>query len=484
MNASSVCSTSGVNYLDGGDYFINTNSNQAFTIVSTFSGCNNDTADVSLVNESTGDQYDCGSVLTVPNGVPQTATCLVLKSQFTSGTYLIITVGNNGNGQPFAYQRQITIRAGTQQTITRYSTATTTITPIITVNCKSGRPKKNMQILVLTSISSDILHPANHHNLQLQDSHRAASDSRNDQDALRPDCNPQRDHHQTRRSFHDYRLHLDNHSDPDLSRRGPRMQPPRPNRRGNAPPPPHARLRTRRQPQHPQALSRQERQHGLRNRRQRHHRHRHRVADRPAQHHHRHRVLPDHRLAGDRARCNSREDGDGARDDCHCSPRSHHHGVRDQDVYACDVDDDCDQCSSCSCFGVSGERRSSRDLIVEPFGRMEESLRHDGRMGRDSLFVDYRLFATARSWEWFAILGRKPTKPPVMKRGSELFLGYVEQTLENVTHGSSAHSIHYIIQKTPCSMRKPTAACPNARLKCSYNFLTNPVLVTRIVRLK
>jgi hypothetical protein len=135
--AFSVCSTSGVNYQDGGDYFINTNSNQAFLIVSTFQGCNNDTADVSLVNESTGDQYDCGSVLTVPNGVPQTATCPILKSQFTSGTFLIITVGNNGNGQPFAYQRQITIRAGTQQTITRYNTATTTITPTVTVNCKS-----------------------------------------------------------------------------------------------------------------------------------------------------------------------------------------------------------------------------------------------------------------------------------------------------------------------------------------------------------
>lgn len=130
MNASSVCSTSGVNYQDGGDYFINTNSNQAFQIVSTFQGCNNDT-------ESTGDQYDCGQVLTVPNGFPQTATCLILKSQFISGTYLIITVGNNGNGQPFAYQRQITIRVGTQQTITRYSTATTTIAPTITVNCKS-----------------------------------------------------------------------------------------------------------------------------------------------------------------------------------------------------------------------------------------------------------------------------------------------------------------------------------------------------------
>ena len=143
MNTSLVCSTSGVNYQDGGDYFINTNSNQAFLIVSTFSGCNNDTADVSLVNESTGDQYDCGQVLTVPNGVPQTATCPVLKSQFTSGTYLIITVGNNGDGQPFAYQRQITVRAGTQQTITRYSTATITINPTVTVNCKSGRRGNN-----------------------------------------------------------------------------------------------------------------------------------------------------------------------------------------------------------------------------------------------------------------------------------------------------------------------------------------------------
>ena len=142
MNASSVCSTSAVNYQDGGDYFINTNFNQAFLIVSTFQGCNNDTADILLVNESTRDQYDCGQVLTVPDGVPQTAICPILKSQFTSGTYLIITVGNNGNGQPFAYQIQITIRVGTQQTLTRYSTATTTTTtktttPIITVNCKS-----------------------------------------------------------------------------------------------------------------------------------------------------------------------------------------------------------------------------------------------------------------------------------------------------------------------------------------------------------
>jgi hypothetical protein len=136
MNTSEVCTTSGVNYQEGGTYFIDTDSKQPFTIVSTFSGCQNDTADISLVNENTGDQYDCGSVATVPNGVAQTATCPVLKSQLTSGTYLIITIGNNGNADPIAFQRQITITAGTQQTITQNPTITITTTPAVTVNCK------------------------------------------------------------------------------------------------------------------------------------------------------------------------------------------------------------------------------------------------------------------------------------------------------------------------------------------------------------
>lgn len=138
MNESSVCKSFGVNYQDGGVYFINTNSNQSFTIVSTFEGCNNDTADVSLVNTNTGDQYECGQVPTVPDNAPQTATCPVLKSQLTSGTYLIILIGNNGNGNPFAEQRKITIIAGPQQTITQHPTVTITTTPTIIANCKSG----------------------------------------------------------------------------------------------------------------------------------------------------------------------------------------------------------------------------------------------------------------------------------------------------------------------------------------------------------
>jgi hypothetical protein len=138
MNSNSTCTTYGVDYQDGGNYFINTNSNRAFTFVSGFQGCNNATAQLSLVNEDTGDQYDCGSVPTVPNNAPQTATCQVQKSQLTSGTYLIITIGNNGVGNPFADERQFMIEAVPQQTITEYPTATAT-TPVVVTNCKSQR---------------------------------------------------------------------------------------------------------------------------------------------------------------------------------------------------------------------------------------------------------------------------------------------------------------------------------------------------------
>lgn len=136
MNESSVCTTSGVDFQDSGHYFINTNSNDPFTFVSKFEGCNNGTADLQLVNQDTGDQYECGQVPTVPDGAPQTATCPVRKDQLTSGKYLIIAIGNNGNGQPFASHREFTINAGPQQTITEYPVATTTTTPVVVANCK------------------------------------------------------------------------------------------------------------------------------------------------------------------------------------------------------------------------------------------------------------------------------------------------------------------------------------------------------------
>ena len=132
----SQCNTYGLDFQDGGNYFINTNSNASFTFVSSFVGCQNDTASLMLVNQSNGDQYDCGSVPTVPDNAAELATCPVLKDQIASGDYLIIAVGNNGNGTPFAFQREFNITAGPQQTITSYVTPTITSTPIVITTCR------------------------------------------------------------------------------------------------------------------------------------------------------------------------------------------------------------------------------------------------------------------------------------------------------------------------------------------------------------
>lgn len=138
-NADSTCLSYGIDFVEGGSYFINTLSNASFTTVSQFSGCNNDTASILLVNDSTEEEYECTSVPTVPNDVSQMSTCPILKSQMTSGEWSILVIGNNGNGNPFAYERDFTLTCGPQQTTTVTPTVTYTATdqPIGTTTCKT-----------------------------------------------------------------------------------------------------------------------------------------------------------------------------------------------------------------------------------------------------------------------------------------------------------------------------------------------------------
>jgi hypothetical protein len=204
MSSNSTCTTYGVDYQEGGNYFINTNSNEAFTFVSGFDGCNNATAQLSLVNEDTGDQYDCGSVPTVPDNAPRTATCQVQKSQLTSGTYLIITIGNNGVGNPFADERQFMIEAGPQQIVTEYPTATT---PVVAMNCKSQRHAVTYIPCLLLS-SNNIRHP-HFDNTEHYDHHRSANNANIDR-AATSNNNPTRNLHP---NFRDHnRNRLDNHN--------------------------------------------------------------------------------------------------------------------------------------------------------------------------------------------------------------------------------------------------------------------------------
>jgi len=121
----SVCNTFGIDFKDGNSYFINTLSNDSFTCVSEFEGCNQDVADIMLVLPS-GDELICSQVPTTPDDTPEMSTCPIQKDEMVSGEYLILITGNNGDGNPFAWERDIQLDCGPQ--------ATSTVTPTVTYN--------------------------------------------------------------------------------------------------------------------------------------------------------------------------------------------------------------------------------------------------------------------------------------------------------------------------------------------------------------
>lgn len=63
-NTNSTCSVYGIDFVDGGSYFIDSDSTADFTTVQQFSGCNDDSASVLLVQQSTEDEWECTSVPT------------------------------------------------------------------------------------------------------------------------------------------------------------------------------------------------------------------------------------------------------------------------------------------------------------------------------------------------------------------------------------------------------------------------------------
>ena len=63
-NPNSPCLVYGIDYVDGGSYFIDSSSTSDFTAVQQFDGCNDDSASILLVQQSTEDEYECSSVPT------------------------------------------------------------------------------------------------------------------------------------------------------------------------------------------------------------------------------------------------------------------------------------------------------------------------------------------------------------------------------------------------------------------------------------
>lgn len=104
-----ICYSYGVDFIDEGHYFIDSQSTEAFSAVSYFQGCNDDKADVLLVapEDTPGEtEFLCDEILTTPADENKLSTCPIKKNQMNSGHWLLLVLGNNGKGgQPFAWQR-------------------------------------------------------------------------------------------------------------------------------------------------------------------------------------------------------------------------------------------------------------------------------------------------------------------------------------------------------------------------------------------
>ena len=112
------CKSYGIDFQDNGLYFQNKSSTDDFTFVSTFEGCEADTANNILVDPN-GEQYRCTDTPLRPDDTSQMSTCPVEKCSLWSGPWSIIIISNNGaEGNPIAYQRDFSLEVATPATAT------------------------------------------------------------------------------------------------------------------------------------------------------------------------------------------------------------------------------------------------------------------------------------------------------------------------------------------------------------------------------
>jgi hypothetical protein len=110
-----ICYAYGVDFIDEGSYFIDSQSAEAFSAVTYFQGCRpNGIADILLVapEDTPGEsEFLCDKIPTTPENTNQLSTCPIKKNQMRSGHWLFLVLGDNEqnengtNAQPFAWQR-------------------------------------------------------------------------------------------------------------------------------------------------------------------------------------------------------------------------------------------------------------------------------------------------------------------------------------------------------------------------------------------
>ncbi|RDW56622.1 hypothetical protein BP5796_13087 [Coleophoma crateriformis] len=155
--AKADCSSFGIDFQNGGSYFINSKDNSSFTSVTQFEGCFG-TANVILEGPDSN-SWLCSDISVSPDDTNQISTCPIAKSQMYNGTWILVIIDNNGDNPSFAAQRSFQLVVAPQQTatytptvtvvsettpsVTSTSTSTltntTTLTPATVTTIKTGK---------------------------------------------------------------------------------------------------------------------------------------------------------------------------------------------------------------------------------------------------------------------------------------------------------------------------------------------------------
>jgi len=149
-NVLADCSSYGVDYANGGAYYIDGGSNQYFSFITVFQGCTAETINPVLVDPD-GNQYVCSGINTTPAGQQVTSTCGIPFSAMRSGGWKIIVQGNQ-----IAVQRSVTLTVGVPATTTVTATPTIIIGVTTTPRARSKSFVKTAETgLTLSSYYGD-----------------------------------------------------------------------------------------------------------------------------------------------------------------------------------------------------------------------------------------------------------------------------------------------------------------------------------------
>ncbi|KAH8687560.1 hypothetical protein BGZ60DRAFT_522209 [Tricladium varicosporioides] len=140
--AIATCNSYGIDFVDGGSYFIDSSSTANFTFLTDFSGCDSEEITPILVDPNE-DEYFCSQIPTSPDLTSFLSTCPISQNKMFSGSWYVVI-----EGLEFAYVRTFTLTVGVPTTITA--------TPTVTVGLTST-PDAVTETVTSTSTGSTIL---------------------------------------------------------------------------------------------------------------------------------------------------------------------------------------------------------------------------------------------------------------------------------------------------------------------------------------